>query len=304
MTDTFRPALRARPLRAARLPALALVVALAGWGCQPPLPPGGGGGGGGEGPGHRAQTLGLTPEQEYSLGEQAYKEILSKAQVLPQGAPEVRRVRRVGERIAKAAAIKPLQKEINLHLQGYRFDWEFNVLRDKQVNAFCLPGGKVGVFTGLLQLTGDNDDELATVLSHEVAHALAHHSNERITRENMRKRAVEAAAGSMGRMGENERRVLIGLLSGGTQLQSLAYDRKQESEADHIGVFLMTFAGYNPDEALRFWLKMEELSARRGHPPAILSTHPSDAKRIEQLREWIPRAKAGKKAFDEGRVAR
>ena len=253
---------------------------------------------------HRAQTLGLTPEQEYSLGEQAYKEILSKSQVLPQNAPEVRRVRRVGEKIAKAAAIKPLQREINLHLQGYRFDWEFNVLRDKQVNAFCLPGGKVGVFTGLLQLTGDNDDELATVLPHEVAHALAHHSNERVTRENMRKRAIEATAGRMGRMGEAERRLLIGLLAGGTQLQSLAYDRRQEEEADHIGIFLMTFAGYNPDEALRFWRKMEELSARRGHPPAILSTHPSDAKRIEKIREWIPLAKAGKKAYEEGRIAR
>jgi predicted Zn-dependent protease len=293
MTDTFAPA-----LRAVRLLALAAAVAVAGWGCQPPAP------GGGEGPGHRQQVLGLTPEQEHSLGVQAYQEILSKAQVLPQSSPEVRRVRRVGEKIAKAAAIKPLQREINLHLQGYRFDWEFNVLRDKQVNAFCLPGGKVGVFTGLLQLTGDNDDELATVLSHEVAHALAHHSNERVTRENMRKRAIEATAGRMGRMGEAERRLLIGLLAGGTQLQSLAYDRRQEEEADHIGIFLMTFAGYNPDEALRFWRKMEELSARRGHPPAILSTHPSDAKRIEKIREWIPLAKAGKKAFDEGRVAR
>jgi predicted Zn-dependent protease len=224
--------------------------------------------------------------------------------VLPQSSPEVRRVRRVGERIAKASMIKPLQKEINLHLHGYRYDWEFNVLRDKQVNAFCLPGGKVGVFTGLLQVTGDNDDELATVLAHEVAHALAHHSNERITRENMRKRAIEAAAGSLGRMGPNERRLLIGLLAGGTQLQSLKYDRQQEAEADHIGIFLMTFAGYDPDAALRFWRKMEELSARRGRPPAILSTHPSDEQRIADIRKWIPRAKAGKKAYDEGRVAR
>ncbi len=296
MTDTFPPA-----PRATRRLALALVVALASWGCQPPVP---GGGGGGEGPGHRAQALGLTPEQEYSLGEQAYKEILSKAQVLPQNSPEVRRVRRVGEKIAKAAAIKPLQKEINLHLQGYRFDWEFNVLRDKQVNAFCLPGGKVGVFTGLLQLTGDNDDELATVLSHEVAHALAHHSNERITRENMRKRAVEAAAGRMGQMGEAERRILIGLLAGGTHLQSLKYDRQQEAEADHIGIFLMTFAGYNPDEALRFWRKMERLSAEHGRPPAILSTHPSDAQRIAAIEKWIPMAKAGKRAYEEGRIAR
>jgi predicted Zn-dependent protease len=105
-------------------------------------------------------------------------------------------------------------------------------------------------------------------------------------------------------MSPGERRLLIGLLAGGTQLQSLKYDRQQEAEADHIGIFLMTFAGYNPDEALRFWQKMEELSARRGRPPAILSTHPSDAQRIAEIRKWIPMAKAGKKAYDEGRIAR
>jgi predicted Zn-dependent protease len=96
---------------------------------------------------------------------------------------------------------------------------------------------------------------------------------------------------------------LIGLLSAGAQARSLAYDRRQESEADHIGLFLMTFAGYDPEEAVAFWQRMGELSARRGQPPEILSDHPSDAKRMAQLRMWVPRARSAKQAFDQGRIA-
>jgi predicted Zn-dependent protease len=277
-------------------------AALAGGGCN--QPGAGGGGGGGSGPGHRAQRLGLTPEQEYALGEKAYQEILSKAKVLPRDSPPVRQVLRVGEKIAAAARIKPLLREINLHEEGYRFDWEFNVLEDRQVNAFCLPGGKVAVYTGLLDLTRGNDDWLATVLSHEVAHALAHHSNERITQEAMQQRAIEAANGTLGRLDPGARRLLIALLTGSSKVQTLAYDRRQESEADHIGVFLMTFAGYDPEQAVTFWLRMEEASRGRGRPPEILSTHPSDARRIAQMRQWVPRAQAAKKAYDEGHIAR
>jgi predicted Zn-dependent protease len=284
-----------RSSRAVLLLGFLLPAVLAGGGCRPP------GGQQGQGPGHRSQRLGLTPQQEYSLGEQAYEQILNKSQVVRRG-PEVEQVRRVGRRIVRASEIRPLRREINLHLEGYRFDWEFNVLDDKQVNAFCLPGGKVGVFTGLLKIV-ENDDQLATVLSHEIAHALAHHSNERLTREAMQRRAIEAANGGLGRMSPGERKFLIGLLSGGAQLNSLKYDRQQESEADHIGLFLMTFAGYDPDQALVFWQHMERLSAERGRPPAILSTHPTDARRIAEIRKWIPEAKAALRAYKEGRVA-
>jgi predicted Zn-dependent protease len=277
--------------------------------CAPdPVPPPGGPGlglptpGGGEGPGHRGQQLGLTPEQEYKLGVEAYKEILAKyearSDVVRRG-PEFDQVHRVARKITQAAENKPFQREINLHLEGYRFDWEVNVLRDPQVNAFCLPGGKIGVFTGLLRLTGDNDDMLATVLGHEVAHALAHHANERITREALRRQAVEASQGQA-----EWHPILMGILTGSSHFQTLAHDRQQESEADHIGVFLMTFAGYNPDAAVAFWERMEELSRSRGHVPEILSTHPSDARRIAQLRVWVSYAKAAKQAYDQGRIAR
>jgi predicted Zn-dependent protease len=215
----------------------------------------------------------------------------------------VDQVRTVGSRIAEAAAIEPLQREINLHLRGYRFEWEFRVLEDDRVNAFCLPGGKVGVFQGLFRVV-QNDDQLATVLSHEIAHALAHHASERIARAQMYDRAVAAANGTLGGMGRNDRDTLIGLLAAGAaRLRSLSYDRQQEAEADHIGLFLMTFAGYDPGAALRFWERMQEALAGRGRPPEILSDHPSDAHRLEQIRAWIPQAKAAKRAYEERRIA-
>src|SRR5262249_32156095 len=143
------------------------------------------------------------------LGQQAYAEVLAKARqagrLLLPDRPDVHRVRRVGERIARAAAIEPLQREINLNLKGYRFDWAFNVIQDQQANAFCLPGGKIAVYTGLLRILppgpeGEGDAQLATVMSHEVAHALAHHASERIAREQMQRRALEAASGAFGGM--------------------------------------------------------------------------------------------------------
>jgi predicted Zn-dependent protease len=255
-----------------------------------------------EGPGHRSQLLALSPDQELSLGQQAYQEVLAKSHVLA-GGREVDRVREVGRKIARAAEIEPLQREINLRVQGYRFEWEFNALRDDHVNAFCLPAGKVAVFTGLLPVA-ENDDQLATVMGHEIAHALAHHASERLARQQMYQRALEAANGTLGSMDVEHRREIIGLLAAGAQVNSLAYDRQQESEADHIGLFLMAFAGYDPDQAVDFWEHMQQLSARREHPPEILSDHPSDAKRMAQLRAWAPLARGAKKAYDEGRIER
>jgi predicted Zn-dependent protease len=233
----------------------------------------------GEGPGHREQALALNPEEELRLGREAYREVLSHpqqfGQALPKDSPQVERVREVTRRIVRAAEIEPLQREINLR-SDYPFEWQVNVLDNDQVNAFCLPGGKIAVFEGLLRLV-QNDDQLATVISHEIAHALAHHTSERLARREMR-----------------------GGRSGG--FWEKGFDRAQESEADHIGIFLMTFAGYNPEEAVRFWERMERASGGRQALPEILSDHPSDARRIEQLREWVPRAEAAKRAYDQGDI--
>jgi metalloendopeptidase OMA1, mitochondrial len=226
----------------------------------------------GEGPGHRQQPLALNPQQELEIGRQAYRQILSKSRVVRSGA-QVDAVRRVGERIAKVVAIEPLMREINLHVSSDQFEWEYSVLESDQVNAFCLPGGKICVFTGLLKAVR-NDDQLAAVLAHEIAHALAHHMSERVARER----------------------------TSGRGLLSLSYDRQQELEADHIGVFLMTFAGYDPEQALAFWQAMIEASGRGGSLPEILSDHPSDEHRMRQLKSWVPMALAAKRAYEEGRI--
>jgi metalloendopeptidase OMA1, mitochondrial len=232
-----------------------------------------------QGPGHREQELALSPEQELELGRKAYRQVLAEAKVLPQDSTQVRRVAKVGDRIAATMKVEPLMREINLNVKDYRFEWQFNVLEDRHVNAFCLPGGKVAVFAGLLKVV-ENDDQLAAVLGHEVAHALAHHASERLAEERRDGQGVLAA------------------------LREKAFDRRQESEADHIGLFLMTFAGYDPNQAVAFWKRVKQIGDEQGHVPEILSDHPSDEKRIKQLEGWVPRAEAAKKAYDQGQIER
>jgi metalloendopeptidase OMA1, mitochondrial len=251
---------------------MGLTVGLMACGCEMPEPEVSSG----QGPGRRPQRLALTPEEELELGRQAYREVLSqyRGRTLPANRPEAQRVHNIAARIVRAAGIRPLQREINLHVRGYHFEWEVHVIRSDQVNAFALPGGKVVVFTGILEVAQD-DDQLATVLSHEIAHVLAHHASERVAREH----------------------------SGVAGLLQRKFDRDQESEADHIGVFLMTFADYDPEKAVQFWQRMQRLSENRVRLPEILSDHPSDSRRLRDLQSWVPRARAAKRAYDEGRIA-
>jgi predicted Zn-dependent protease len=229
----------------------------------------------GEGPGHREQPLALSPQEELRVGREAYGEVLDeyRNRIVPQNHPDTQRVKRIVSRLGKSAEIEPLLREMNLRTKGYTFDWEVTVVQERQVNAFCLPAGKIVVFTGIMPVA-KTDDQLATVLSHEMAHALAHHASERVARER----------------------------SGSNRLNALRYDRFQEAEADHVGVFLMAFADYNPDEAVQFWVRMRQM-ASGGEPPEILSDHPSHETRIRNLEKWAPMARAARKAYDEGRIA-
>jgi predicted Zn-dependent protease len=268
----------AHPLaRAPILGGLALVGALLAVGCEMPASSQGGG----QGPGHRRQQLALSPRQELEIGRRAYREVLQKHQgrILPGDSDELVRVRRICNRLIRATGIPLLQREINLDLQRYYFQWEVNVVREAQANAFCLPGGKIVVLTGILRIAA-NDDQLATVLSHEIAHALAHHASERIAWEQREGKGILAT------------------------LQSLKHSRAQELEADHIGVFLMPFAGYNPDEAVRFWVRMRQASGEGRQLPAFLSDHPTDSERIQKMRQWAEDARRAKEAYDAGRVVR
>ena len=261
---------------------VSLSATLAGFGCD--VPSGAGSAdatrGGREGPGHRAQQVALSPEQELQLGRQAYRQVLSNpskyGRVVPADRPECQRIRGIAERIIHAAGIEPLQREINLR-KGYRYEWEVNVLDKEDVNAFCLPGGKMVVFRGILKVA-QNDDQLAAVISHEIAHALAHHSSERVARQEMNR-------------------------GGPGGIWNKAYDREQEAEADHIGLFLMTFAGYHPEEAVRFWERMQQGAGGQQRTPEILSDHPSDAHRIQSIKGWVPKAKAALRAYEQGHIA-
>jgi predicted Zn-dependent protease len=255
---------------------ISVVIALTISGCERPNygPPQGG-----EGPGRRQQQLALGPAQELQMGRQAYREILSNPQEfgkpLPASSAEVRRVQQIVNRIIRSVEIDPLMREMNIR-KGYRYEWEVNVLDTNKINAFCLPGGKIGVFRGIMQVA-ENDDQLATVLSHEIGHALAHHSSERLAH------------------GEFNRGV-----SG--KLWAKAFDRQQESEADHIGIFLMAFADYDPQQAVHFWERMESLSQGR-QIPEVLSDHPSDARRVHDIQDWVPKARAAKQAYKDGNIA-
>lgn len=226
----------------------------------------------------RRQLLLVSENQELTLGYQAFREIRQRYPISRD--PELTAlVQRVGNRIA-AAANRP----------DYR--WEFVLFQDdKQVNAFCLPGGKVGVFTGILKYTQD-EAGLATVISHEAAHAILRHAGERMSQSLLAQLGSAglgiALAGRSPAMVDTIQQ-LYGL--GATVGFILPYSRKQEYEADEVGLILMAKAGYDPEAALGFWRRMMAGQRPGGRMPEFLATHPSDEKRLENLRRLLPRIK-------------
>lgn len=238
-----------------------------------------------EGPFGRHQVVGLSIEQETQLGEQTYQKILHEEQVVREG-KAVDAVQRVGRRLAGAANSEEFLTEVELHPQ--KFVWEFQLVNNKQVNAFCLPGGKVLVYTGLLTVA-KNEAGLATVLGHEIGHALAHHGAERIAQQELVQIGQVAAAQSIDNLSLSQRQELMALLGAGSQVGVLLpFSRKHESEADHIGLLLMSAAGYDPAQAIDFWQRMEEQA--KGGKSEFLSTHPSHEHRIRDLQSWMDEA--------------
>lgn len=232
----------------------------------------------------REQLIFISEEKEIAMGVGAFREVLRQAP-LSQDAAISEMVHRVGKRIA-AVANKP------------EYHWEFAVIQDdRTINAFALPGGKVAVFTGLLKYT-QSEAGLATVMGHEVAHALQRHGAERMSRGILEQIAqVGAIAGAA--TGAMDPGVVQGLQSAYGVGVSLPFNRKQESEADFIGLRLMAQAGYDPRESVPFWERMSgcprhligKLCFRSSAAiPEFLSTHPSDITRINQIEAWIPDA--------------
>jgi predicted Zn-dependent protease len=226
---------------------------------------------------HRKERVALTDKQQMQLGSQEYAKELRqyRGRIISSG-PEYSEVRRVAKRIeAVAARDKP------------NFVWKVTLLRKSEANAYCLPGGKIVVYTGILPLAR-NDAGLATVLGHEVAHATAEHVAERIERQHLAEIATAILAGGVA-VTPNQYVRVRALLGVGAAAASLPFSRSQESEADHIGLVYMARAGYNPREALAFWKRM--LRASKGkEPPEFASDHPSDKHRVERIQEWLPEA--------------
>jgi metalloendopeptidase OMA1, mitochondrial len=226
-------------------------------------------------PSGRKQLIFMSQEEELQLGVQAYQEALASAKVVTSG-PDVARVKQVGERIAKVT--------------GKDFQWEFNLVDDPQtVNAFCLPGGKVVVYTGILKLA-TTDDELAVVMGHEIAHATCRHGAERISQNVIVEAGVSVADIFVKTENAETNKMIQAALGMGAQVGvTLPFSRKHETEADEVGLRYLFDAGYNVDAAGTFWEKMAAMGG--GSTPQFLSTHPSHETRVENLRRLADQLK-------------
>jgi predicted Zn-dependent protease len=221
---------------------------------------------------HRA---GMSEQQEAALGLQSYQQILSEEHAIASG-PEVDQVTAVAKRLAAAAGS-----------DGKGFQWEVSVLDSAQMNAFCLPGGKICVYTGILPIA-KTDGGLAAVLGHEMSHAIARHGSQRILQQQLTQTAIMGVQGSMSDMDPQQRQTLMGLLGAGAEYGLiLPFSRENESEADYMGTIYMSRAGYDPHEAVQLWKRMSAAGSGK-QPPPYTSTHPSNSTRIEQLEKWMP----------------
>ncbi len=223
---------------------------------------------------NRSQMIFMSPKEEMALGEKSYDKVLKDEKVI-KNTNESRLVKKIGEKIAKVAN-KP------------SFNWEFNLVDNEAKNAFCLPGGKVVVYTGILEVA-ENEDQLATVISHEIAHALARHGAERVS-SSMVQQGVQVIGNIVIQATAPEYSNVFNQAYGvGTQLGiMLPYSRLHESEADEIGIYLMAKAGYDLNEAIKFWENMNKGSKQSIE---FLSTHPSNNTRINDLKALIKKVK-------------
>jgi len=228
----------------------------------------------------RRQVMLISTSQEMQLGLSAFQQMKKETPVSRDPAVNAM-VQRVGRRIAAVAELPGAQ-------------WEFVVFDSKQANAFCLPGGKVGIYTGILPITKD-EAGLATVIGHEIAHAVARHGAERVS-EGILLQTGGGLLGASLSSADPRTQVLVMTAYGiGAKVgRELPHSRGQESEADHIGLIYMARAGYDPAAAVGFWQRFADHSRSQGGggTPAFLRTHPLDTVRIQQIQQWLPEAKA------------
>ena len=233
------------------------------------------------------QQLSLISEQEVQLAARTqYKQFLSQSDVVTtKESKDAEMVKRVGNRIAKAITTYYSKKGITNELSGYK--WEFNLIQNKEVNAWCMPGGKVVVYSGLLPIA-QNEAGLAVVMGHEIMHAVGGHGRERMS-QGMAAQGLEV----LGNVALGRNPQALGIFNAvyapsATIGVLLPNSRKQETEADRYGLIFAAMAGYNPEEAIPFWQRMSSVGGEK--PPVFLSSHPTDEQRIQNLKEFMPEA--------------
>ncbi|MCQ2259115.1 MAG: M48 family metallopeptidase [Bacteroidaceae bacterium] len=235
----------------------------------------------------RKQRLMVSDEQVLALSNEQYDSYMKTAKASTNTA-NTQMVKRVGQNIANAVITY-------LTSNGYAedaktYNWVFNLVQDASVNAFCMPGGKIVVYEGLLPVTQD-ETSLAIVIGHEVAHAVAKHSAERLSNEMKAQYGTQILTSVIAGAGasQNLQQISSQVFGLGSKLGGAAYSRKQESEADHLGLIFAAMAGYDPAKALPFWERMAAASGSAGQA-SLMSDHPSDAKRIADIQAWLPEA--------------
>lgn len=234
----------------------------------------------------RKQVALVSNAELIPMAAQQYDQVLREGRVISTG-PEAEMVKRVGVNIQRAVERYMAEKNLSAELQG--FTWQFNLMDDpKTVNAWCMPGGKVAFYTGIMPICKD-ELGVAVVMGHEVAHAIANHGRERMSQQMI----AQVGLGTLGAlMGQNPtlgKDLFMQAIGAGAGVGMLRFSREHESEADRMGLIFMAMAGYDPNAAPAFWERMSALSGGQ-QPPEFLSTHPSHETRIRDLNAWIPEA--------------
>lgn len=235
------------------------------------------------------KQLTLIPEAELqTMAVSEYQKFLSTNKVVSNtGNKDAEMVNRVGQRIVRAVETYYAEKGMSDKLTGFK--WETNLVDDKTVNAWCMPGGKIVVYNGILPVT-QNEAALAVVMGHEVSHALLQHGNQRMSQGILASVGQVALAVAVANKPQETQNLFLGAYGAGAQLGILLpFSRKNELEADRYGLIWTAMAGYNPQEAIGLWERMENL-ANGQKPPEFLSTHPSEGRRIDQLQKFMPEA--------------
>ena len=234
----------------------------------------------------RTQSLMVEDGQVLSLATQQYQEFMKSAK-LSTNATNTAMVKRVGQNLANA--VTNYMNAAGLGSELANFNWTFNLVQDNQANAWCMPGGLIVVYEGILPITQD-EPSLAIVLGHEIAHAVARHSAEQMSTQMKQQQGLQigaALAGMLG-MGTNTSSLISGIVANGFNFKNLSYSRDHESEADHMGLIFAAMAGYDPQTAVTFWQRMA--AGKTNTTSEFLSDHPSDATRISQIQGWMPEA--------------